>query len=251
MTDPLLTAEGLTKNFGALTATDGVDLDVRPGEIHALIGPNGAGKTTLINQFVGEIKPDAGRLYFEGRDITSLPVHRRSLLGLARTFQITNILRGFSALDNVALAVQARCGHSFRFWQNARGLAILREPADTLLDRVGLNGNRDIPAAQLSHGERRLVGIAMALASRPKVLLMDEPMAGLDRVASRALMDVLQAIKGKQSILLVEHDMDAVFHLADRISVLFYGRVLATGKAEEIRRDPRVRDAYLGEEPRC
>lgn len=251
MTSPLLAARGLTKRFGAVTATEAVDLDIRPGEIHALIGPNGAGKTTLINQIVGELKPDAGRLYFEGRDITAMPVHRRSLLGLARTFQITNILRGFSALDNVALAVQSRSGHSFRFWQNARRLASLRSPAQILLDRVGLNGKRNIPAARLSHGERRLVGIAMALATRPKVLLMDEPMAGLDRSASKALLRVLRDLKGQQSILLVEHDMDAVFHLADRVSVLFYGRILASGQPEGIRNDPQVRDAYLGEEERC
>lgn len=251
MTPPLLAARRLTKHFGAVKATDNVDLEIGPGEIHALIGPNGAGKTTLIDQIMGELKPDAGRLYFEGRDITDLPVHRRSLLGMARTFQITNILRGFSALDNVALAVQARSGHSFRFWRNARRLAFLREPAETLLDWVGLNGKRDVAAAMLSHGERRLVGIAMALATRPKILLMDEPMAGLDRNASAALMRVLQEIKGRQSILLVEHDMDAVFHLADRISVLFYGQILATGQPETIRNDPQVLDAYLGEEQPC
>lgn len=251
MTAPLLVAAGLTKNFGAVRATDGIDLEVYPGEIHALIGPNGAGKTTLINQIVGELKPDAGRLYFEGHDITGLAVHRRCLMGLARTFQVTNILRGFSALDNVALAVQAQSGHSFRFWQNARSLEFLRTPAETLLDRVGLNGNRNIPAGRLSHGERRLVGIAMALASNPKVLLMDEPMAGLDREASNALTQVLQEIKGRQSILLVEHDMDVVFHLADRISVLFYGRILASGRPDDIRNDPQVREAYLGESHSC
>jgi len=251
MTAPLLAARGLTKHFGAVSATDGVDLELRPGEIHALIGPNGAGKTTLINQIVGELKPDAGRLYFEGHDITALPVHRRSLMGLGRTFQITNILRGFSALDNVALAVQARSGHSFRFWQNARRLKFLREPAAVLLDRVGLNGSRNVPAGQLSHGERRLVGIAMALAANPKVLLLDEPMAGLDRDASTALLHVLQELKGGHSILLVEHDMDAVFHLADRISVLFYGKVLASGPPGKIRNDSRVREAYLGEEEPC
>jgi branched-chain amino acid transport system ATP-binding protein len=247
--ETLLTVENLIKRFGAVIATDHLNLDVRPGEIHALIGPNGAGKTTLINQIEGELRPDTGRIFFRNRDITRLAVHRRAVIGLARTFQITNIFNGFSAVDNVALAIQARAGHSFRFWKDVRSVRRLREPAAAILAMVGINGTVGIPAGQLSYGEQRQVGIAMALAVEPKLLLLDEPMAGMDAEASRAMVALLRRLKGRQALLLVEHDMDAVFNLADRISVLVYGQVIATGTPDEIRRNREVLEAYLGEEP--
>jgi branched-chain amino acid transport system ATP-binding protein len=247
--ETLLTVENLVKRFGAVIATDHLNLDVRPGEIHALIGPNGAGKTTLINQIEGELRPDTGRIFFRNRDITRLAVHRRAVIGLARTFQITNIFNGFSAVDNVALAIQARAGHSFRFWKDVRSVRRLREPAAAILAMVGINGTVGIPAGQLSYGEQRQVGIAMALAVEPKLLLLDEPMAGMDAEASRAMVALLRRLKGRQALLLVEHDMDAVFNLADRISVLVYGQVIATGTPDEIRRNREVLEAYLGEEP--
>ncbi|MFP4350157.1 MAG: ABC transporter ATP-binding protein [Desulfococcaceae bacterium] len=248
MTMPVLTLRGLCKDFGAIRATEQVNLDFFSGEIHALIGPNGAGKTTLINQTAGELKPDAGAILFEGRDITSLPVHRRSALGIARTFQATNIFNGFTALDNVALAVQARDGHSFRFWKPARRVEHIRDAALTALGQVGLAHRAGTRAFRLSYGEQRLVGIAMALASGPRALLLDEPMAGMGARASAEMVGLLRRLKDRMSLLLVEHDMDAVFSLADRISVLVYGRIIASGAPEEIRRSPAVREAYLGEE---
>jgi branched-chain amino acid transport system ATP-binding protein len=249
MTDaPLLETRGLIKRFGGLIATDNLLLAVHPGEIHALIGPNGAGKTTLIAQLTGLLKSDAGSIHFAGHDITRLPTHARVRLGLARSFQITAVLREFSALDNVALAVQAHAGHSFRFLADARKETALREPARRQLEAVGLGERADILAANLSHGEQRQLEIAMALAADPRLLLLDEPMAGMGVEESQRMIALLRSLKGKRTILLVEHDMDAVFQLADRITVLVYGRAIATGRPNEIRANAEVRQAYLGEE---
>jgi len=248
MTEPLLQVRGLRKRFGGLVATDGVDLDVAAGETVAVIGPNGAGKTTLIAQLSGDLAPDAGRIRFAGADVTALPAPARSRLGLARSFQITSIFREFSALDNVALAVQAHAGHSFRFWRPARAEAALREPARTVLEQVGLGARGDVPAGTLAHGEQRQLEIAMALATRPTLLLLDEPVAGMGLDESARMVQLLRTLRGRHTIVLVEHDMDVVFALADRISVMVDGRVIATGAPEAIRMNPEVRRAYLGEE---
>jgi branched-chain amino acid transport system ATP-binding protein len=248
MAEPLLEVRGLRKAFGALQATDGVELDVRQGETHAVIGPNGAGKTTLLGQLSGMINPDAGRIRFAGEDITRLPAPARSKKGLARSFQITSIYRELSALDNVALAVQAHAGHSFRFWQPARREAALREPARKILQEVGLGARADMTAANLAHGEQRQLEIAMALATSPRLLLLDEPVAGMGTEESQRMVQLLGTLKGVTTMILVEHDMDAVFSLADRISVLVYGRIIATGAPQEIRANPEVRAAYLGED---
>ena len=248
MADALLTIEGLIKRFGGVVASDNVLLDVARGELHAIIGPNGAGKTTLIGQLAGEIVPDAGRIHFGGRDITALPVHDRSLLGLSRTFQITSLFANFTALENVALAVQAHAGHSFRFWQDARKEAELREPARAALDRGGLSHRADTSVAGMSHGEHRQLELAMALATRPQMLLLDEPMAGLGPDESSRMVKTLRGLKRDLTILLIEHDMGAVFALADRITVLVYGRIIASGDPASIRANAEVRQAYLGEQ---
>ena len=248
MAEPLLEVRELRKAFGALQATDGVDLEVREGETHAVIGPNGAGKTTLIGQLSGMLRPDSGHIRFAGEEITRLPAPTRSKKGLARSFQITSIYREFSALDNVALAVQAHAGHSFRFWRPARKEDELRAPARKILEEVGLGARADVIAANLAHGEQRQLEIAMALATSPRLLLLDEPVAGMGTEESLRMVQFLGTLKGKRTMILVEHDMDAVFSLADRISVLVYGRVIASGKPEDIRSNAQVRDAYLGEQ---
>jgi branched-chain amino acid transport system ATP-binding protein len=248
--DELLEIETLTKRFGGVVASDAISLAVPRGELHAVIGPNGAGKTTLIGELAGEIAPDDGRIRFEGGDVTALPSWRRSRLGVARSFQITSLFPDFTALDNVALAVQAHAGHSFRFWRPARGEACLREPARAALTRVGLAARADVLVAKLSHGEQRQLEIAMALATGPRLLLLDEPMAGMGPEESGRMVATLRALKGELTILLIEHDMEAVFALADRITVLVYGRIIASGPPEAIRADPQVRQAYLGEEAR-
>jgi branched-chain amino acid transport system ATP-binding protein len=248
MKESLLRTERLVKRYGGLLATDNVSIDVRPGEIHALIGPNGAGKTTLVHQLTGIVSPDAGSIHFAGRDITHLPTHARVRLGLGRSFQITSVLREFTALENVALAVQGHAGHSFRFLADARRDERLRGPARRLLEEVGLGERVSTLAASLSHGEQRQLEIAMALAGDPTVLLLDEPMAGMGVEESQRLIGFLQALKRKHAMLLIEHDMDAVFQLADRITVLVYGRAIATGTPNEIRSNAEVRQAYLGEE---
>jgi branched-chain amino acid transport system ATP-binding protein len=246
--DVLLKIEGLTKRFGGVVASDNILLDVSRGELHAIIGPNGAGKTTLIGQLTGELTPNSGRIYFDDADISALPLHRRSALGLARSFQITSLFPDFTALDNVALAVQARAGHSFRFWRDARSETELRQPARAALERVGLAGRADIMVANLSHGEHRQLEIAMALATKPRMLLLDEPMAGMGPEESARMVQILRELKRELTILLIEHDMEAVFALADRISVLVYGRVIATGQPAAIRANAEVRSAYLGEQ---
>jgi len=248
MAEPLLSAQGLIKRFGGLLATDNVSIDVAPGEIHALIGPNGAGKTTLVGQLTGTLAPDAGVIRFSGRDVTRLPVHARVRLGLGRSFQITAVLREFSALDNVALAVQAHQGHSFRFLADARADRRLRDPARQALETAGLGTRAEALASALSHGEQRQLEIAMALAGEPRLLLLDEPMAGMGVEESQRMVTLLQALKQRCGMLLIEHDMDAVFALADRITVLVYGRAIATGTPAEIRANAAVRQAYLGEE---
>jgi branched-chain amino acid transport system ATP-binding protein len=247
MAEPLLTVDNLAKRFGGIVATDDLSLTVPTGDLHAIIGPNGAGKTTLIAQLSGQLRPDSGRIQFGGVDITTLPIHKRSALGLARSFQITSLFLDLSVRDNVALAVQAHAGHSFRFWRNARHEAELRDPAQMALARVGLGDRADRLASALSHGEHRLLELAMALASGPRMLLLDEPMAGLGPDESARVVDMLRALKKEYTILLVEHDMEAVFALADRITVLVYGRAIASGSADEIRANEKVREAYLGE----
>jgi branched-chain amino acid transport system ATP-binding protein len=247
MAEPLLQTRNLVKRFGGLVATDTVSLSVGPGQVHALIGPNGAGKTTLVAQLSGQIRPDSGSILFDGRDVSTLPMAARVRLGLARSFQITSVLRDFTALQNVALAIQAGQGHSFRFWKPVASDPSLHDPALGVLEQVGLASRADTPAASLSHGEQRQLEIAMALASRPKLLLLDEPMAGMGPEESQRMVSFLGRLKGRHTILLIEHDMDVVFALADRITVLVYGRAIATGTPDEIRADAEVRQAYLGE----
>src|SRR5690242_19731164 len=244
----MLEVTGLTKRFGALRASDGIDFDVREGETHAVIGPNGAGKTTFIGQLAGNLRPDAGRVLFAGEDITALPAPRRARKGLSRSFQITSIYKEFTALENVALSVQAATGHSFRFWRAAFRDPSLRGPAETILHEVGLGERAGVLAANLSHGEQRQLEVAMALATRPRLLLLDEPMAGMGAEESQRMIAFLAALKQRHSIVLVEHDMDAVFRLADRISVLVYGRIIATDSPQNIRSNKEVRRAYLGED---
>jgi branched-chain amino acid transport system ATP-binding protein len=246
--EAVLRIENLAKSFGALRVTDDVSLDVLPGELHAMIGPNGAGKTTLINQVSGLLAPDAGRILFAGEDVTAMAVHQRAQRGLARSFQITSILPRFSVLENVALAVQARNGTSFRFFGNAAREEELNVPALAALTQVGLAERAAAPAGELSHGEKRALELAIALAMEPKLLLLDEPMAGTGQDETERLVAVLRSLKGRFPMVLVEHDMTAVFALADRISVLIYGRILASGPPAQVRADPQVVAAYLGEE---
>ena len=248
MAEILLEIAGLAKAYGALHVTAGVDLDVRAGEIHALIGPNGAGKTTLVGEIAGEVMPDAGAIRFAGADITRLPVHRRARLGLARAFQITSLFPAFTARDNLGLAVMAARGRAFRLFRAAAADREAREEADRLLAGVGLGAQAGVAASDLSHGEKRALELAMTLAARPRLLLLDEPMAGTGPAESAAMVALLERLKGRYAILLVEHDMDAVFRLADRVSVLVAGRVIACGTPSEVRADAAVRAAYLGEE---
>lgn len=247
MSEVLLKVDGLKKSFGGVIATDDVNLDVRLDEVHAVIGPNGAGKTTLISQLFGEQFPDAGKVYFKDKEITRLPIHKRPGVGLARSFQITSVFMDFSVLDNVALAVQAHSGHSFRFWKPASSQVELRQGAMDALVQVGLQDRALQKASELSHGERRQLEIAMALATNPVFLLLDEPMAGMGAEETSLMVSLLMSLKKGRAILLVEHDMNAVFQLADRISVLVYGKLIATGTPDEIRANKDVREAYLGE----
>jgi branched-chain amino acid transport system ATP-binding protein len=246
--DPLLRVDGLVRRFGGILATDHVSLGVAKGELHAIIGPNGAGKTTLISQLTGHLAPHSGSISLAGRDITGLPAYRRSALGLARSFQITSLLLDFTAADNVALAAQAHDGHSFRFWGNARKERGLRDAARGALERVGLAGRADVPVSKLSHGEQRELELAVALATKPQLLLLDEPMAGLGVTESARMVRLLSELRKEVTIVLVEHDMEAVFALADRISVLVYGRVIASGLPSDIRQNEEVKRAYLGDQ---
>jgi len=243
----MLEVSDLRKSFGALRASDGISLEIREGETHAIIGPNGAGKTTFIAQLAGNLRPDSGAIRFAGEDVTRMPTHQRARRGLARSFQITSVFLDFTALRNVALAVQA---HERRvgFWRDARKDPALNERARQCLRDVGLDGRFDVPAVNLSHGEHRQLEMAMALATRPRLLLLDEPMAGMGADESQRMIGLLSRLKGSHTIVLVEHDMDAVFRLADRISVLVYGRLIATDTPERIRANEEVRRAYLGED---
>jgi branched-chain amino acid transport system ATP-binding protein len=246
--EPVLALDALRKNFGALVVTDNITLSVLPGELHAVIGPNGAGKTTLINEISGLLAPDSGRIVFAGRDVTAMPPHERAQRGLARSFQITSVLPAFTVRENVALAVQAHAGSSFRFFGDAAKEETLNAKAMAALAEVGLSDRADLRAGHLSHGEKRALEIAIALAAEPKLLLLDEPMAGTGREETDRLVEVLLRLKGRFAMLLVEHDMTAVFALADRISVLIYGRILASGPPAAVRSDPQVVAAYLGDD---
>jgi branched-chain amino acid transport system ATP-binding protein len=248
MSTAILSLQHLRKSYGALRVSDDVSLEIAPSELHAIIGPNGAGKTTLAHQVSGLITPDSGRIVFDGRDITGLPMHERARLGLVRSFQIVSILPGFSVLENVALAAQAHAGSSFRFFGNAAAEAALNRTAADLLARFGLAARAEVEAGKLSHGEKRQLELAVALAAKPKLLLLDEPLAGTSHEESRRVTATLMALKRDLPIILIEHDMEAVFALADRISVLVYGRIIASGSPDEIRTNAEVRTAYLGDE---
>ena len=248
MPEPILELKNLSKRFGAVVASDEVTLDLRAGEIHALIGPNGAGKSTVIKQIAGEVRQDKGTIRFAGRDIDRLDVAARARLGLARTFQVSSVAPEFSTLQNVMLAVQSVERKTFRFVRPALGDKSLVEPAMAHLERLLLDDRAGVRAGDLSHGERRALEIAIALALRPKAFLLDEPMAGMGPENTKKLVEILDGLRAEAPILLVEHDMDAVFALADRISVIVYGRIVASGSAAEIRANQEVRRAYLGEE---
>ncbi len=248
MSAPILAVRSLRKSFGALCVTDDVSLDLTIGELHAIIGPNGAGKTSLINQLSGGLAADAGQIFFAGRDVTGLSMARRSRIGIARTFQITSLLPAFSVLENAALAAQVRAGSSFRFFRPAASERDLNDRAMAALETVGLAARAGRRASDLSHGEQRQLELAMALATEPRLLLLDEPLAGTGHDESAMLIDLMQRLKRRFPIMLIEHDMDAVFALADRISVLVDGRIVASGALDEIRADPSVRAAYLGDE---
>lgn len=248
MTQPLLELRSLVKRYGALAATDDLGLAIHAGEIHAVIGPNGAGKTTLIHQVSGAIRPDAGDIVFAGRSVIDLGMHERVALGLARSYQITNIFNGLSVLDNLALAVQARHGSSMRFWQAAIAETALFDEAGAIARRIGLGDRLAAKAGKLSHGEQRRLEVGLALATQPKLLLLDEPMAGMGHDESDGLVPLIASLRESMAVLLIEHDMDAVFRIADRISVLVAGRIIATGTPDDIRTSAEVKRAYLGDE---
>ncbi len=245
---PVLEIRNLYKSFGALKATDDVSLTLMPGEIHALIGPNGAGKSTLIRQICGEFEPDHGSVHFLGNDLKNSGVADRAQLGLGRTFQISSLALEFSALRNVMLAVQSTSGSSFKFFKPVMKDQPLVDAAMSFLGKVEMQSRANVPAAELSHGERRKLEMAIALALKPKAFVLDEPMAGMGPEGSKALTGFLSDLRHQAPILLVEHDMDAVFALADRISVLVYGQIIASGTVDEIRGNSVVRTAYLGED---
>jgi branched-chain amino acid transport system ATP-binding protein len=248
MAEAVLSVQQLYKHFGGVVATDRVDLTIRPGTIHALIGPNGAGKTTLINQLAGALRPDAGRIVFDGRDIAALNVAQRVHLGLARSYQITSVFRTFSVEHNLALAVLARSGSSVRFWTPLSRERALFDEARAFAARVGLQGRETVAAETLAHGEQRQLELGLALATNARMLLLDEPMAGMGPEESKRMVELIAHLRGRITVLLVEHDMDAVFRLADSISVLVGGRVIATGDPESIRANTEVKRAYLGDE---
>jgi len=244
----VLVLRTVSKRFGGVVATDNVSLEVAPGEVHALIGPNGAGKTTLIGQISGALATDTGRIVFDGTDITAWRQHERVKAGLARSYQITSIFKRFSVLENLALAVQARSGSSFSFWRPVREEAGLFAEARAIADQIGLSEKTEALAVTLAHGEQRALEVGLALATHPRLVLLDEPMAGMGPEESQRMIALVGRIRSGVTVLLVEHDMDAVFRLADRITVLVNGRVIATGKPDAIRADSEVRRAYLGDE---
>jgi branched-chain amino acid transport system ATP-binding protein len=248
MTESVLAVRGLTKQFGGLVATDAVDLDVTQGEIHALIGPNGAGKTTLVHQLSGALPADAGSIRFNGVDITAMPAYQRVRIGLARSYQITSIFRQLKVVDNIVLAVQARSGTSLSFWRPIRSEAALYDEARVIVKEVGLAGREDIVAGFLAHGEQRQLEVGLALATKPLLVMLDEPMAGMGPEESERMIPLISGLRATRSVLLIEHDMDAVFRLADRISVLVSGRIIATGTPAAIRANTEVKRAYLGDE---
>ncbi|WP_397473436.1 ABC transporter ATP-binding protein [Pusillimonas sp.] len=248
MTTPMLELRSLVRRYGGIIATDHLNLAITEGETHAIIGPNGAGKTTLIHQISGGLTPDEGSILFQGQDITAMPMDQRVHLGLARSYQITNIFRQCTVLDNLALAVQARHGSSMRFWRPTVSESQLFNEARSLAEKIGLEQLLDAQAGNLAHGEQRLLEVGLALATRPRMLLLDEPMAGMGPKESRSLLPLIQSLSDELAVVLVEHDMETVFQLADRISVLVAGRVIATGTPEEIRHNAEVRKAYLGDE---
>ncbi|MES2582342.1 MAG: ABC transporter ATP-binding protein [Pseudomonadota bacterium] len=248
ITGSILSVRGLVKRFGGLLVTDHFNLDVRPGELHAVIGPNGAGKTTLINQLSGELMPQAGSILLDGREMVGESVQQRARRGISRSYQITSVFHEFTALENVMLAVQGASGRNFSFWRPALGDASLVAPAHELLWQVGLGGAVQTPVSAMAHGARRQLELAMTMALQPRVMLLDEPMAGMSHHESEEMVRLLQKLKGRYGIVLVEHDMDAVFALADRITVMVYGKVIACGTSEQIRNDPKVRTAYLGDQ---
>ncbi|MDJ0834210.1 MAG: ABC transporter ATP-binding protein [Gammaproteobacteria bacterium] len=247
MSEIVLHTDKLCKSYAGLRANHNLDLQLLRGEIHALIGPNGAGKSTAIAQLSGELAPSSGRIFFNERDMTSLPVHKRARMGIARSFQVSSVFDEMTILQNLALAVQAHHGHSFRFWSNINRHRSFNQQAHALAEQFGLEQLQDVLAGELGHGEKRQLEVAMTLAGDPQVLLLDEPMAGIGPGGSKNLTRLLDGLRGRYSILLVEHDMDAVFSLADRISVLVYGEIIATGSVQEIRDNPAVQQAYLGE----
>lgn len=246
--DALLHVDRLVKRFGGFVATDQASMRVKSGSLHALIGPNGAGKTTLIHQISGALTADAGSVHFAGQDITSMPMHQRALRGLLRSYQITSIFKRLSVLDNIALAVQARSGSSMRFWTSARSESARYAEAAAVAERVGLGPQLNSLSGLLSHGQQRQLELGLVLAAKPQLLLLDEPMAGMGTDESESMVALLQSLRGEVTILLVEHDMDAVFRLADTISVLVFGQVIATGLAQDIKVNPEVRRAYLGDD---
>lgn len=248
MSAPLLEVRGLNKKYGSLTVTEGVSLTVKKGELHALIGPNGAGKTTLIGQISGQLMPDAGRIFLDGEDITSLEPPQRTQRGVGRSFQITSIFSSMTAQENVALAVRATLGQSYRFWKPASGYIQARQRAEELLRLVGLGDCGNAPCNELAHGQLRQLELALALAAAPKVLVLDEPMAGLGPIEAHHMVGLLETLKKDHGVLLIEHDMDAVFALADRISVLVAGRIVLSGTADDVRNSDEVRQAYLGDD---
>jgi branched-chain amino acid transport system ATP-binding protein len=256
MGTPLLETKALVKRFGGLLATDNVSITLFPGEIHALIGPNGAGKSTLIGQLCGEIKPDEGYVLINGNDVSNTTVFQRANLGLARSYQITQVCKDFTALENVMVAALARnnrdsasvAGIHFRAWKQFMAQAETKATAEAALEATGLTSRANTPASVMAHGEHRQLELAMALALKPKFLLLDEPLAGMSGAESEQMITLLAGLKSQYPMLLIEHDMNAVFNLADRISVLVYGKVIATGNAEQIKNDPQVRTAYLGDE---
>nr|WP_315394525.1 ABC transporter ATP-binding protein [uncultured Duganella sp.] len=244
----ILRTESLIKRYGGILVTDSVSIDIRPGELHAIIGPNGAGKTTLINQLSGELSSNEGKVWYDGEDVTGLPIHARARRGLLRSYQITSIFEDFTVRENAVLAAIGAREHGWRFWRPMMSRSAQVEAADQALRDCGLAARAAVPAADLGYGERRQLELAMALAARPKFLLLDEPMAGMSVQESAAVVSMLAGLKGRYSILLIEHDMDAVFALADRVTVLVYGKVLFCGTPDEIRHHPEVRAVYLGEE---